>query len=153
VLRAWYTARGEPADRLLVPSFVLADPWRTISTAAVPFWTFFPVQPALRALDAHLAATEPYRSVDILLFQHSVASEGIAHPQEWLTVAGRHGATARLLAIDPHRFPHDVASLGRYDLALAALPHATQPWTPLTLPAALDGLTAACGVPKVGFSL
>jgi hypothetical protein len=143
VLRSWYQERGEPADRLLVPSFVLGDPWRTIGAGAVPFWTFFPVQPALRALDAHLAAVPPYRSVDILLFQHGVASEGIARPDEWLAAARRHGAIARLLAVDPRRFPHDVASLGRYGHALAALPRATRPWTPLSVTTALDDLAAA----------
>jgi hypothetical protein len=143
VLRAWYRDRGEPADRLLVPSFVLGDPWRTISAAATPFWTFFPVQPALRAFEAHLDAAPRYRSVDILLFQHGVESAGIAGPAQWLAAARRHGATARLLALDSRRFPHDVASLGRYGRALAALPRATRPWSPLSVDVALGGLTAA----------
>jgi hypothetical protein len=143
VLRDWYRNRGEPGDRLLVPSFVLGDPWRTIGAAAVPFWTFFAVQPALRALDAHLAAVPPYRAVDVLLFQHGVESAGIATPDEWLATASRHGATARLLALDPRRFPHDVASLGRYGTALAALPRAVRPWSPLDVDDALDGLAGA----------
>jgi hypothetical protein len=143
VLRDWYRDRGEPGDRLLVPSFVLGDPWRTIGVAAVPFWTFFAVQPALDALDAHLAAVPPYREVDVLLFQHGVDSAGIAEPDEWLAVARRHGAAARLLAVDPRRVPHDVASLGRYGRALAGLPRATRPWTPLGVDHALDGLAAA----------
>jgi hypothetical protein len=143
VLRDWYRERDEPGDRLLVPSFVLGDPWRTIGAAAVPFWTFFAVQPALRALEAHLARVPPYRAVDVLLFQHGVCSEGIARPDEWLAAARRHGAEARLLAVDPRRFPHDVASLGRYGRALAALPRATRPWSPLRVDRALDGLAAA----------
>jgi hypothetical protein len=143
VQRNWYRDRGEPGDRLLVPSFVLGDPWRTIGAAAVPFWTFFAVRPALRALEAHLGAVDPYREVDVLLFQHGVRSDGIADPDEWLAVARRHGAVARLLALDPRRFPHDVASLGRYGRALAALPRATRAWTPLPVDHALDGLAAA----------
>jgi len=142
VLRDWYADRGEPADRLLVPSFVLGDPWRTIAAAAVPYWTFFAVQPALRALEAHLAAAAPYRSVDVLLFQHGVMSPGVARPDEWLAVARRHGARGRLLALDARRFPHDVASLGRYDRALAGLPQATRPWSPLDVRTALAGLAA-----------
>jgi hypothetical protein len=130
-MRAWYSDRGEPADRLLVPSFVLGDRWRTIAAAAVPYWTFFAVQSALRALEAHLAAVAPYRSVDVLLFQHGVASEGIARPDSgWRSRAG----TARRLGcspLDSRRFPHDVASLGRYGRALAGLPQATRPWSPL----------------------
>ena len=45
-MRDWYRSRGEAADRLVVPSFVLGDPWNTVNAAAVPFWTFFAVQPA-----------------------------------------------------------------------------------------------------------
>jgi hypothetical protein len=143
VLRRWYTTRGEPGDRLLVPSFVLGDPWRTINAAAVPFWTMFCVQPALRALDAHLAASPRYRAVDILAFQHGVRSAGIADPEQWLAVARRHGATARLLALNPRRFPHDIATLGRYGQALADLPPAHQPWTPLDTTTAIRSLHTA----------
>ncbi|QJY47820.1 hypothetical protein [Pseudonocardia broussonetiae] len=56
--------------------------------------------------------------MDILLFQHGVHSAGIAEPEQRLGAARRHGATARLLAVDPRRFPHDIASLGRYGHAL-----------------------------------
>jgi hypothetical protein len=143
VMRAWYAGRGEPADRLLVPSFILGDPWRTINAATVPFWTFFAVQPALQALEAHLEASAPYRMVDVLLFQHGVRSEGIAYPDQWLAAARRHGATARLLAVDRSRFPHDIASLGRYGRALADLPPARQPWSPLDAGEAIQGLRTA----------
>ena len=143
VLRGWYADRGEPGDRLLVSSFVLVDPWASVATATVPFWTFFSVRPALRALEAHLAAARPYRAVDILLFQHGVDSTGIARPREWLDVARRHGARARLVALDPSRFPHDIATLGRYGRALAGLPAATRPWSPLEVPDALAALAAA----------
>jgi hypothetical protein len=139
-LRAWYRERGEPDDRLLVSSFVLADPWRTINAGVVPYWTFFSVQPALRAFAEHLRTTEPYRRIDIMLFQHGVWSAGIATPPEWLHTARTTGATARLLAQDPDRFPHDIASLGRYGRALAALPPARTAWSPLDVAAALAGL-------------
>jgi hypothetical protein len=140
VMRDWYACRGEAADRLLVPSFVLGDPWRTINTASVPYWTFFSVQPALRAFAAHLERSAPYREIDILLFQHGVESAGIAQPDEWTSVARRHGATPRLLALDRDRFPHDIASLARYGRAMAGLPSARSPWSPLELDRALDGL-------------
>ncbi|HEU0127143.1 MAG TPA: hypothetical protein VFQ48_00830, partial [Pseudonocardiaceae bacterium] len=143
VMRNWYARRGEPADRLLIPSFVVGDPWRTINAAAVPFWAFFSVQPALQALEAHLQVSAPYRVVDILQFQHGVCSEGIASPAQWLATARRHGATAHLLAVDPRRFPHDIASLGRYGRALADLPPARQPWSPLDLDEAIPGLRTA----------
>ncbi|MEN3269828.1 hypothetical protein [Pseudonocardia sp.] len=142
VVRDWYTRRGEPADRLVVPSFVLGDPWRTLNAAAVPFWTFFSVQPALRALEDHLLASAPYRNVDILLFQHGVHSAGIARPEEWVRVARGNGATARLMAVSPRRFPHDIASLGRYGRMLAELPGAHLTWSPLEAARAVRELNA-----------
>ncbi|MBV9142092.1 MAG: hypothetical protein JO115_14450 [Pseudonocardiales bacterium] len=143
VMRNWYIRRGEPADRLLIPSFIVGDPWRTINAAAVPFWTFFSVQSALQALEAHLQLSTPYRIIDILLFQHGVRSDGIASPDQWLSTARRHGATAQLLALDHRRFPHDIASLGRYGHALADLPPARRPWSPLDLDEAIPVLRTA----------
>ena len=129
------------AERLVVPSFVLGDPWSTVNAGAAPFWTFFPVRPALRALADHLAAVPAYREVDVLLFNHGVRSEGVAGPAEWLDVARASGARARLLAVRPERFPQDIASLARYGPALARLPRDGRPWSPLRLDAALAGLS------------
>jgi hypothetical protein len=146
VMREWYRSRGEPADRLLVPSFILGDPWTAINTATVPFWSFFAVQPSLDALEAHLAASDPYRTVDILLFQHGVHSSGIAEPEQWEATVRRHGGQSRLVGLDPARFPHDIASLGRYGPVLQDVPRARHAWSPLPLRTALDGLERA-GLP------
>ena len=37
VMRDWYRARGESTSRLVLPCFILGDPWQTICAAAVPF--------------------------------------------------------------------------------------------------------------------
>ena len=79
-MRDWYRSRGEAADRLVVPSFVLGDPWNTVNAAAVPFWTFFAVQPARAALDDYLGQAEPYRDVHLFLFEHGVSLPGHRHP-------------------------------------------------------------------------
>lgn len=142
VIRARYRERGEDADRLLVPQFVLGDPWRTLTTASVPYWTFFSVQPALQVLDDHLARTDRYRTVDLLLFQHGADSDGIATPDDWEAVVRRHGAEARFPGLDRRRFPHDIAVNARYDRALRALPPARRPWTPLPVRETIDQLEA-----------
>jgi len=143
LLRRWYTGRGEDGDRLLVPQFVLGDPWRTLNSASTPFWTFFSVQAALRSLDDHLAASPRYRHVDILLFQHGVASAGIATPDDWARVVHKHGATVGFPGLDQRRFPHDIAALARYGPATARLPTAREPWTPLHPLKALEELADA----------
>ena len=81
----------------------------------------------------------------MLLFQHGVRSAGIVSQQEWVATVRRHGAQPRLVGLDPRRFPHDIGALGRYGPALAAVPPARKPWTPLTPDAALAGLRS-CGL-------
>jgi hypothetical protein len=143
VMRDWYRARGEPANRLVVPCFILGDPWQTICAAAVPFWIHFAVQPALQALEEYLDKAEPYRDVNVFLFEHGTESPGIATPEEFGAVVGRHGATVHFDGLDPQRFPHDIGTLGRYGQALDQLPRARHPWSPLPVEDALRGLAAA----------
>ena len=110
VIRQWYRDRGEDDQQLLVPTFVIGDPWLTINTASVPFWSFFSVQPALAALDDHLARSDPYRVVRLLLFQHGADSAGIARPEDWARTITAHGATPDFLGMDPAKFPTTSAS-------------------------------------------
>jgi len=143
VIRDWYRARGEPASRLVVPCFVLGDPWLTICAAAVPFWIHFAVQPALRALDDYLDDAEAYRDVNVFLFEHGTRSPGIAGPDEFATVVRRHGAAVHFDGLDSERFPHDIGTLGRYGRVFDQLPRAKQPWSPMPVEEALRGLAAA----------
>jgi hypothetical protein len=143
VFRDWYRSRGQADDQLLVPTFILGDPWRTMNTGSVPFWAFFSVQRALAALEDHLARTDPYAVVRLLLFQHGADSPGIARPADWTAIIERYGARADFLGLDTAKFPHDIGFLGRYGPALACLPHARRLWTPLDLGVALTGLRRA----------
>jgi len=143
VFRDWYRSRGQPDDQLLVPTFIVGDPWRTMITGSVPFWAFFSVQSALAALDDHLARSDPYAVVRLLLFQHGADSPGIARPEDWAATITAYGARPDFLSLDSTKFPHDFGFLGRYGPALARLPHARRPWTPLPVDTALAGLRAA----------
>jgi hypothetical protein len=143
VMRDWYRDRGEAASRLVVPCFILGDPWQTICAAAVPFWLHFAVQPAMLALDAYLADAEPYSDVNVFLFEHGTNSPGIATPEEFAEVIRRHGARAHFDGLDPERFPHDIGTLGRYGRVFDQLPRARQPWSPLPVEDGLQRLSAA----------
>jgi hypothetical protein len=143
VMRDWYRARGEPANRLVVPCFILGDPWLTICAAAVPFWIHFAVQPALQSLDEYLDLAEPYRDVNVFLFEHGAESPGIATPGDFQKVVRRHGAAAHFDGLDPRRFPHDIGTLDRYGRVFDQLPRARHPWSPLPVDGALRGLAAA----------
>jgi hypothetical protein len=142
VFRDWYRSRGQADDQLLVPTFIVGDPWLTMVTGSVPFWGFFSVQSARAALEDHLARSDPYAVVRLLLFQHGADSAGIATPADWTATIAKYGARADFLGLDAARFPHDIGFLGRYGPRLARLPRARRLWSPLAVNTALTGLAA-----------
>jgi hypothetical protein len=149
VLRSWTRRRGGAGQRLLVSSFVIHDPWRTMATGSVPFWTFFPVESAARDLSDYLASTS-YDDVDVLLFSHGVESRGLADAQTWQRIAEQARHRGRLLGVDPRTFPADFAVFARYTSALRSLPDGGLPWSPLAVKDALAGLRSAQELSVVG---
>jgi hypothetical protein len=133
--RRWYAARGVPADRLLVESFVVLDPVAALRSGSVPYWSVFPVEPSVRRLEAHLDDTTPYDEVLAMLFPHGTDSVGVAGPQQWAPTLDRARRCGRLLAVDTTRFPADFGHLARYGKALDRLrPRLPLPDEPMTLP-------------------
>lgn len=149
VVRAWTRGRGGAGQRLLVSSFVVHDPWRTITTGSVPFWTFFPVQDAAQDLSDYLRRS-PYDEVDVMLFSHGAVSRGLADATTWQRIAEQARRRGRLLGVDAKAFPADFAVFARYDSALRSLPEADLPRPPLDLPDALAGLSASHRISVVG---
>jgi hypothetical protein len=113
----------------------------------VPFWTFFPVQSAARALSDYLASTS-YDDVDVLLFNHGVESRGLADARTWQRIAEQARRRGRLLGVDPRAFPADFAVFARYTSALRSLPDGP-PWSPLAVEVALTGLRSGKGLSLV----
>jgi hypothetical protein len=139
--RAWLRGRGLPAERLLVSSFIVHDPWRTITTASVPFWTFFPVSSAAADLGRYLDGAS-YDDIDVMLFSHGVHSRGLADAATWQGLADGARHDGRLLGTDPAAFPADFGVFVRYTKALRSLPAADVPWRPMRVEDALTGLNA-----------
>jgi diadenosine tetraphosphatase ApaH/serine/threonine PP2A family protein phosphatase len=91
----------------------------------------------------YLDKAEPYRDVNVFLFEHGTRSPGIATPDDFQAVVRKHGATVYFDGLDPRRFPHDIGTLGRYGRVFDQLPRARHPWSPLPVEDALHGLTDA----------
>jgi hypothetical protein len=116
--RWWYRARGLPAERLLVDSFILMDPWWTLRLGAVPFWVKFNTEGSAAALERHLDDAEPYDEIRLMLFAHGVHSIGLTPIERWralLARARRHGA---FVGVDERAYPADFAVFARYHPAL-----------------------------------
>ncbi|MDT0276110.1 hypothetical protein [Blastococcus goldschmidtiae] len=142
IFRDWLRQRGQPAQRLLVSSFIVHDPWRTLTTASVPFWTFFPVRSAAADLAEYLDRAT-YEDVDILLFSNGVPSRGQVDARSWEALAARARRRGRLLGVDADAFPADFTAFVRYTSALRSLPTAAASWSPLGVADILTGLGAA----------
>ncbi|MCE7010847.1 hypothetical protein LWC34_49800 [Kibdelosporangium philippinense] len=123
------------SDRLLVESFLLIDPIRTIEARLVPLWTIFPVSSAVRTAVDYLRSSEEFRSVHIGLFPHGVESEGIAMPSRWRETISE----AKFMGVDTHRYPADFAALVRHGAALRKMPRRPLP-EKLDLDVALQSL-------------
>jgi hypothetical protein len=122
--RWWLGRLGRPADRLLVESFFLLDPYWVLRTASVPFWMVFNTRSSADALERYLETVEPYDEIALTLFAHGVDSAGLPPIGRWRQILGRAKVSGRLLGVDERRFPRDFAVFQRYHTAIKRLrPH------------------------------
>lgn len=132
--RWWYRRRRMPADRLVVTSFVLSDPYWVLRTGSVPFWMTFNMGPSFRALERYLRESEPYDEIHLMLFQHGV--DAVDHPSgaEWGELLRSTGARTTTLGLRLDEHPLDFGHFARYDDALRRHVRARFPMpAPLTL--------------------
>ncbi|UQA97110.1 hypothetical protein [Streptomyces halobius] len=111
--RSWYADRGLPADRLLVESFLLLDPWQALRTGSVPYWSVFGTETFRAGLEAYLDSTDPYDEIRVLLFNHGTASIGLAGAADWRRTAARAREIGVLTGADATAYPRDFAGLVR----------------------------------------
>lgn len=136
--RETYRRPGRPADRLVVSSFALMDPWWTLRTGAVPYWATFTTERDVRALESYLDAADSYESAHATLFSHGVESAGHASIDRWrsaLSAAPEHG----FVGVDPAAYPLDYGSFVRYH---TDLPRTIPDRHSLPAPPSLDRLEA-----------
>jgi hypothetical protein len=147
--RWWYRRRGQPADRLVVDSFFLLDPWWTLRTGAAPYWAVFNTEPSAQCLAEYLERTEPYDEIHAMLLSNMVDAIGGVAPAELRRVIGQHArGRAGLLGVDEGEYPRDFGTIARYHVALKRLqPHRSPP-APLTL-AELEAFVSGGGHPQV----
>src|SRR5262249_30649009 len=120
--RWWYQRRGMPGQRLVGESFALIEPWWTLRTGSVPYWSFFSVEDAAARLESYLDGTEPYDDIRLMLFSHGIESIGLAGIERWEKVLARAREHAGFLGVDTRAFPRDFATFVRYHEAMHRIP-------------------------------
>lgn len=112
--RSWYRERGFPANRLVIESFVLMEPYWTLRAGAVPFWMVFNMEPSLRHVQRYLDDSAPYDEMYLMLFAHGVNSVGLPPIEAWRKLLGRARQRGELLGLDPNSYPAHFAHFARY---------------------------------------
>jgi hypothetical protein len=120
--RAWFRERRIEANRLLVSSFIVMEPYWAMRTGSVPFWMKFNTEVSLEWLRAYLDEAEAYDDIHLMLFAHGVEGVGLPPLERWRELLGRarrHGAFA---GVDEELFPRDFAVFSRYHDAVRRIP-------------------------------
>jgi hypothetical protein len=120
--RRWYEELGLPADRLLVESFILMEPWWALRTGSVPFWMVFNMEPSAKALERYLDVSDPYDHIHVMLFSHGVDSVGLAPIERWRSILQRARKHGSFVGVDERSFPRDFAAFVRYHMDLKKIP-------------------------------
>jgi hypothetical protein len=142
--RWWYRDRNLESRRLIVESFILLEPWLTLSRGATPFWMVFNKEPSLAAVEGYLDSADPFDEIYLTLFSHGVDSVGLPSIERWATVFSRARRSGRFVGVDPKAFPRDFAVFLHFHRDLAAIGAKSPMPPPLTL-AQLDAFLAGAG--------
>jgi hypothetical protein len=126
---------------------MLLDPLWTLRAGTVPYWTTFPVQPSVEALNRYLDGAEPYEHLHLGLFCHGVESVGMATVEQWRDVLRRATVSGAFAGVSPRRYPTDPRTFFEFQAALRSIrPRLPIPDEPLSLSQAEDSLREAPGV-------
>jgi hypothetical protein len=117
-LYAWCNrGRGIAERRLLAESFIVMEPYWTMRTGSIPFWSVFNMEPSAAALEAYLDARPGFDEIGVMLFSHGVESAGLAPVGRWRDLAAR-ARQGVLVGVDEKAYPRDFAVFVRYSYDL-----------------------------------
>ncbi len=136
--RWWYAERRLLANRLLVESFVVIEPYWALRTGSVPFWLKFAMELPAASLERYLDGADPYDEIYMMLFSHGVDSVGLVPIERWRSILRRAGKRGAFVGVDEQRFPRDFATFIRYYTEVKKIPARY----PLPGPLALSQLEA-----------
>lgn len=131
--RWWYRRRGLKANRLLVESFILLEPYWALRTGSVPFWMKFNMEPSADCVERYLDAREPFDEIHLMLFNHGVEAVGLPPIERWCGVLARAKRRGRFVGVREDLYPRDFGALARYHTEVQDIPARYPIPGPLTL--------------------
>jgi hypothetical protein len=143
--RWWYRQRGLKANRLLVESFILLEPYWALRTGSVPFWMKFNMEASAEWIEKYLDEREPFDEIHLALFNHGVEAVGLPPIERWRGILARAKKRGQFVGVREDLFPRDFGSLARYYADLKKVPARYPIPGPLPLQAFYDFLERSDG--------
>lgn len=112
--RSHYRTRGLKANRLLVGSFVINEPYWALRTGSVPFWMKFNMAPSAEVLERYLDAEPSFDEINLMLINHGVEGIGLPGIERWKQILSRATRSGRFLGVREDLFPRDFGSFSRH---------------------------------------
>jgi hypothetical protein len=143
--RWWHQRRGLLANRLVVESFLLVEPYWMMRTGAVPFWLVFPTEPLDTFLESYLSRREPFDEIGMMLFSHGVESVGLVPIERWRRILDMARQRGSFIGVDEEAYPRDFAAMLRYHTDFKEVYKARYPLPPPLSLATFDEFLAERG--------
>ncbi len=120
--RWWYARRQLSANRLLVESFILLEPYWALRTGSAPFWLTFNTESSLPPIERYLDQAAPFDEIYMMLFSHGVDSVGLVPIERWRQVLQRARRHGEFIGVDEQKYPRDFATFVRYHTDMKRIP-------------------------------
>lgn len=109
-----YKQRRIVANRLVVNSFILQEPWWAMRTGSVPFWLKFTKGPSYEKIMQYLNERDAFDEIFMMLFSHGIESEGLVPIEKWKEVLARARKRGEFMGVSEENYPSDFGSFVRY---------------------------------------
>lgn len=147
--RWWYRQRGLKANRLLVESFILLEPYWALRIGSVPFWMKFNMEASAEWVEKYLDEREPFDEIYLMLFNHGVEAVGLPPMERWRGILTRAKKRGQFVGLREDLYPRDFGSLARYHADLKKIPARYPIPGPLPLQTFYDFLERSGGTYQV----
>ncbi len=113
--RSWYMERGITYNQLLIGTFFLMDPYWTLKTGSIPFWTAFNGKPSADYLKEYLEKTPAFNNIYMMPFSHGIDGMGLASEDYLRSILSKALDKNEFIGAQPEKYPCDFGIYARFE--------------------------------------
>ena len=112
--RWWYPQVGIDDNRLLVQSFSMQEPYWTLRSGSVPYWTVFSVDGAIAQLENYLKNAPVYDEIYLTMLSHGNQTLDQATVDAMNALFSYATQRGGFIGTNPEKYPKDIGVYARY---------------------------------------